>query len=653
MKDKRNIVIIIGIIAFIVILGGISFSYFVYNKNLGDVSVNTGEISINYSDVNGNMSLTGIVPKSDNEGKISTDYIDFTVDGIVDTDKIYYELSIVPDSGNTLDTQYIKVYLTDQEDNVISGVAVYNSLPLNEKETGKRIYRETIDPNQDGTKKTYTKDFRLRVWLDESYSEQTTKTFEFNVNLYAKNVDNDYEIREGSRLIKKAIQAKEAHGGTCSNITWTDPSDEIIYFSGTNDCIDMNYVWYSGKLWRITAIYPDGAMKLITEDMITSITFNATGQVNFYTDSNTTSYMYQWLNEDFYNTLYNANSIIDANKQWNATKPRNTTISTKPSNTNMVTANVGLLNSYEYYNSYRNLGSYSNGYMNLGYFWWLLNPYDNSEVRAVNTIGYAISNSTDIAYAVRPSIYLKSGLDFNGEGTYQSPYRIVGDIEIGVSNSLINTRVSGEYVKLLNGDNNQTFRIIGVEDNKTKIVAMNHADNHAERKFAIGNTNGDGTIYGIGQTATSGEDTWYNYLTETYYSNLEITYGQLFDTGTYYMGQVESNQSYKLGICSTVSGNTITCTKTTQVGTFSIGLPRYGEMFSTVEKGDFLLYADMWLINKRNNFYVWKVIYTGYGSTTSPTSTNEVRPTVHLKSTVVIKSGSGTENDPYVVGLPN
>ena len=171
MKDKRNIVIIIGIIAFIVILGGISFSYFVYNKNLGDVSVNTGEISINYSDVNGNMSLIGIVPKSDNEGKISTDYIDFTVDGIVDTDKIYYELSMIPDSGNTIDAQYVKVYLTDQEDNVISGVSVYSNLSLNEKETGKRIYRETIDPNQDGTKKTYTKDFRLRVWLDENYSE--------------------------------------------------------------------------------------------------------------------------------------------------------------------------------------------------------------------------------------------------------------------------------------------------------------------------------------------------------------------------------------------------------------------------------------------------------------------------------------------------
>ena len=32
-------------------------------------------------------------------------------------------------------------------------------------------------------------------------------------------------------------------------------ADGTIYFSGDNNCINFNYVWYSGKLWRITAIY--------------------------------------------------------------------------------------------------------------------------------------------------------------------------------------------------------------------------------------------------------------------------------------------------------------------------------------------------------------------------------------------------------------
>ena len=655
MNNKKNILIIIGIIAFIVILVGVSFSYFVYNKNLGDVSIDTGEISINYSDVNGNMSLTGIVPKSDNEGKISSDYIDFTVDGIVDTDKIYYELSIIPDSGNTIDSQYVKLYLTDQSDNIITSVSVYSSLPLNEKETGKRIYRETIDPNQNGTKKTYSKDFRLRVWLDESYSEQTTKTFEFNVNLYAKNVDNDYEIREGDRLIKKTIAAKVS-SNSCTP-TWTDPDDGVIYLSGDNNCIDFNYVWYSGKLWRITSIYPDGTMKLLTENSITSIAFNASGQVNFYTDANTTSYMYQWLNEDFYDTLYNANQFIDTTKSWNATMPSDTNVSTKPQETNIVTANVGLLNNYEYYNSYRCISSatctgssYSTGYLNIGYYWWLLNPYNTSNVWRVSYSGYDGHSNPANADGARPSIYLKSGLEFTGDGSKQSPYKIVGDKDTGAANELINTRISGEYVKLKNGNNEQLFRIIGVEDNKTKIIAMDYADNKSTKLFAT-STGSANTLWGSGTTTDEG--TWYTYLntpTTGYYDTLKSTYGELFDSGLYYLGT--SGFNYKLSVCAnTTSGNTKICDKTSDKGTFNIGLPRYGEMFATQQSGWWSNSTEMWLINRYSTSNVWNVSSNGFGNYINPTYTYGARPTVHLKSSVKIISGKGTETDPYVVGL--
>jgi hypothetical protein len=211
--------------------------------------------------------------------------------------------------------------------------------------------------------------------------------------------------------------------------------------------------------------------------------------------------------------------------------------------------------------------------------------------------------------------------------------------------------MSGEYVKLQNGNNEQLFRIIGVEDNKTKIIAMDYADNKATKKFAVGNTSGDGTIYGTGQTATQGEDTWFNYLTGTYEPNLETTYGPLFDSSTYYMGQVGSGQSYKLGICSSSTDLTKTCTKTSQVGTFNTGLPRYGEMFAAQQSGGYSKSINMWLMNSYSTSYVRFVYNIGIGGSNSPTSTNGARPTVHLKSTVKIISGTGTETDPYVVGL--
>ena len=652
--NRRNILIIIGILAFIVIIGGISYSYFVYNKDIGNVTLNTGEISISLSGVNGNKTLTGVIPLSDNDGKTNSDYFDFTVNATVDTEKIYYEVYILPDSENTLDTSYLKTYVTDQNDVEIKGVRLYDSLMVSEKEDdGKVLYKGLIELDSNYATRNETKDFRLRLWLDENYNEPTSKTFEFDIYLYAKNVPEDFEI-DGTSMVRKAIAAKEADTSVqCSNITYEE--DGIIYLSGSNTCVDMNYVWYSGKLWRITAIYPDGAMKMVTENNITTIAFNASGDVNFYTNANTTSYMYQWLNEDFYDTLYHPSDFIDTNKQWNATQ--NSTINAKPSETTMVSSNIGLLNSYEYYNSYRCIGSTSNcsgtsvleSYLNNGFFWIILNPYDASNIWEVFYSGNAASYSPTFSAGVRPTIYVKSGIEFTGDGSIISPYRIVGDKATGVTNDLINTRLSGEYVKLQNGDNEQVFRIIGVEDNKTKIIAMDYADNNATKPFAStsGNLN---SIWGSGTTAQEGK--WYNYLTNTYYPNLLYVYGQLFDVSTYYMGQIGDNQSYKFGICSSDSESTKTCTKTSQQGDFNIGLSRYGEMFATpLNNGSSS--GNIWLINRKNTSNIWMIWNDGSSAAGHVSYSYAARPTVHLKSTVIILSGSGTESDPYVVGLPS
>ena len=200
-------------------------------------------------------------------------------------------------------------------------------------------------------------------------------------------------------------------------------------------------MWYSGKLWRITAIYPDGTMKMITDDAITTIKYGE--DVNFYTDASTSSYMYQWLNEDFLSTLYNYENIIVTDAIWNATQT--SSVSTKPSETTLVTAPVGLLNSYEYYKSYENT-SYSKGYLNIGYWWWLLNPYSSSSVWRVYSYGIAnyISPSHNTT-GVRPSVNLQSGITINGgTGTSDDPYTISGDKEtVTAGTTLLNTRVSG------------------------------------------------------------------------------------------------------------------------------------------------------------------------------------------------------------------
>lgn len=224
---KRNLIVIVGIISFIIIVIGVSYSYFVYNKDIAEVSLDTGDISINLANINGGINLSNVIPKMDNEGMVSTDYLDFTVNATIDTDRIYYEVYILPKAGNTLDTTYLKTYLTDQSNNVINNVSSYNSLTNSEVENGKTIYRGLVELNNSQTTKNETKNFRLRLWLDENYSELSSRTFDFDVYLYAKNVDANFRLNP---VICK--RATTLHTEECSYTSGSDYCRRAGYYVG-------------------------------------------------------------------------------------------------------------------------------------------------------------------------------------------------------------------------------------------------------------------------------------------------------------------------------------------------------------------------------------------------------------------------------------
>jgi len=444
--------------------------------------------------------------------------------------------------------------------------------------------------------------------------------------------------------------------------------DGIYYISGckedgdTSVCnekntIDFNYVWYSGKLWRITAIYPDGRVKMITEDPITAINCG----------SNTTyegSWMYQWLNEDFKDTLYNYQNIIDENATWNATMTSSTT---KPAETTMVTAPVGSLNTYEYVKSYAKLGSYStssaygNGYLNIGYYWWLITPYSGSYVRYVNYDGQLYRTPpTAGADGVRPSINLKSGIVLSsGDGSRSNPYKISGDKEESIANTtLLNTRSSGEYVAF----KDELYRIVGVEDGTTKIVKADYirdgSNNVLNKYFASSVTFGK-------STNTKNDNYWDYYLNNTWLKDKfeidssdehpEDTYNTILTQGTYYLGEYGDGVSYKNTICKTsnTTDTVLACEKiddTNKLYTGYVGLLRIGEMFSSQLGSGYATSSIMWLITPYSGSNVRYVSSGGTLNIDSPTSlTHGVRPSINLKSTIVILGGDGTLEHPFEI----
>ncbi len=416
-----------------------------------------------------------------------------------------------------------------------------------------------------------------------------------------------------------------------------EDEDGTIYFSGNDECIDFNYVWYSGKLWRITAINPDGTMKMRMQDAITAIYW---GENTTYKDS----WIYQWLNEDFKDTLYNYQNIIVQNADWNAT-PDGNSIPAKPptdKTATIVQGNVGLLNAYEYYQSYKNISGSSASketYLKNGNnYSWFMTPYSSSMVWNV-TSGDKLSNASpsSSAYGVRPVINLKSDIKLSGEGTKSNPYTITIDKPTGIPGDSINTRLSGEYVKV----DNKIYRIVGIENGTTKLTGVDFVrDEYGSiltKQFSTSRTN---ESWVFSQWNTYLNDTWLTTELQNYITD-----------GTYYLGAVK-NASYKNSICSesNTTETTKNCEKTTKTWTGKVGLPRVGEMFS-VTIGNSTFYS-MSLITPADSGYT---IRTGVGYYLERRKPNEmydaVRPSINLKSEVKIAGGSGTIDSPYTVSL--
>ena len=689
MNNKKKIILgsIIGVL--IGTLISVSYAFFMFSKTSNNNSqLVAGNIYMRYKESTTTINIHDMMPRSTKPNE----YFEFTVEGTNTTENkdIIYDINIIHgdpyDDGDNDDTND-KVRIRDEflrftlEADLADGEGMHEVISnkkYSDFSNGLRMWVYQINKN---TTEKVTHTYRLYVWIDSSIkignNDQDYTTSEWN-NLFASvkvNVTGDFSDK---RYVDEPPRVGDKLSDVISTKLTADnsdtDSDNVTYISGCSDevtidgtiCtndnkIDFNFVWYSGKLWRIVAIYSDGAMKLITENPITAINWGVNTTYNG-------SWVYQWLNEDFNDTLVNKDKTINTEKLWNATMTEETT---KPAETNMVSGNVGLLNAYEYTESYKKANNKNlNGYLNIKQYWWLITPYSSWIVRYVDSGGFLnadrnFGSQNNNSHAVRPSIYLKSSITFaGGDGTRNNPYKIREDISAPTTNALLNTRISGEYVRF-KGEN---FRIVGVEDGTTKIVKADYIMNGSDAlKMRLADT-----VY-FGKTGNTQSNIYLDYyLNNTWLPTSDTANRVLLDEGTYYLGEYGSTGFYKATICdTTISGNlkkkingtdsTNTCTRiqntesvTTNTYTGYVGLLRVGEMFSSQLKGALSSYPNMWLItpNSYSSNSVRVVNYIGFLDKYSPGYNNyAVRPTVNLKSTVKILSGSGTELDPFVVGL--
>ena len=121
------------------------------------------------------------------------------------------------------------------------------------------------------------------------------------------------------------------------------------------------------------------------------------------------------------------------------------------------------------------------------------------------------------------------------------------------------------------------------------------------------------------------------------------------DNTTWYIGTVREGTSYKLSKYKDTSMSEYSTSTEAKVG-----LLRYGELIAGQfnVSGNNTTYSTLTPLNPS---YVWHIYPEAYGMRQSgaPVYQRGVKPSLNLKSNVIITSGDGTKNNPFTIELSN
>lgn len=363
------------------------------------------------------------------------------------------------------------------------------------------------------------------------------------------------------------------------------------YYQGKNV---SNYLWYSGRLFRIINIDEQG-LTLITENSQTSLVWGVTNDIK-------QSYIYNWLNQTeeentglFINSINNyENNLTITSWCIGETKIENNTCK------DTMEAYVSLLSVSDYLKA-----GGINSYLNNNTYWWTSNTSENGKPWYIfNTGGInddVSLNETYYSYGVRPVIKLmRTSTYLKGDGTKENPYQIKEEI----SNNLADKSV-GEYIKY----SNYNWRIQSKNSDTIKLILDGYITKD-NQNIKIKYTNVD------------------NYLNKTFYNTLSK---DNLSKCNYYIGFYNKNTQYNYKNAFEKTNHNF------------IGLPSISEIFAND-------YENTWLYNSYGEASLqYKTISENRIIADVNNNENYIRPIICLKNNLNILSGEGTKNNPYLL----
>ena len=611
-KKKKVTVIIISILIVLILLLALTYAYFSTQLSGTDQIVKVGELELVLDETSEGISLDNAIGISDSKGmSLEGSTFELINNGSNAVDyTIYLDDNTIGDTDTRIDDKYLKYNLN--KNGTDSGATLLTRIGAN---PNRVLDSGTIEGKT-------TNKYKLNLWITDE-------------------VDGNYSGQVFSGKLRVEVSQERE---TVSETLLASIPDENLYDDGVDTFITgeepNNYVWYSGKLWRAVSVNnEEKTVKLVTQWNISAINYSG-GSTAFEG-----SYMEEWLNDTtvdgFLGNLREPAKFIVTDAKWDATMDDTEFGSmTRPIGTTTVTSPVGLLNMYEYQSS--NNGS-TNGFLHNGLYWWTLAPYSSSNVWYVNDSGIASKGSPQFnIIGSRPSINLKSSVKIvGGDGTEDNPYRLNGDNDTNLSGTLLNTRYSGEYIRFGSGENN-LYRIVSHENGTgTKIVSAEPLKNSGTFITSAFDSNNNVNYSSINTIGSFLNDEYLTSYVGSGYSNM------IEDSTTWYLGTVGNATSYKLAKYTDSSGSTLTSSTTNA----KAGLLRYGELMG----GQFDRYGNntsYWMLTPYSSSNVWYFNNYDSGLHSLPSGNlYGIRPSINLKSNVIITGGDGTKNNPFEIAL--
>lgn len=375
-----------------------------------------------------------------------------------------------------------------------------------------------------------------------------------------------------------------------------------------------NYVRLSNMMFRMYGINSDNNIILVAAEDVSNVNFTKISD---------------WLDNYYYKHLTdNAKKLIVKSKYCNMSITDSTTDTTEcnsytkdryvyiPSvvEVNKAQADSNFMKTYTM-SWVANAGENKNAYVTRNVF------YDEEAGKSFITVP-----STD-NYGVRPMLTIKGSTEIvNGDGSLENPYTFGEDEKI-VGGEYLNTASTGEYVEL----DNRLYRVIDAEDGYTKVIS----DTTINTDSGSLTTSPDGLADKISYNPTDKYSVAYfinnrvsEYVNTSYFASRKINV-PIYKNKIIY-GEEIKTKSYKVKVFA----------------------PDMYEMFSAQTN----LYGhtshSYWYINSSNGKRIAGAI-TDIGVPLNEEISRYfalgVRPCAYVKQNVVVTSGSGTHEDPYLV----